>query len=100
MFDSITQKIVTYETVVIKKIDENSLLALEGSLRSGDQIISIEYNGKLYENIKTYTLNTLLLSSKSGDVVKINAKRKIDENTEMNISAEITLSDLFMYEIE
>ena len=99
IFDSETQSIIIKEIVKISKIDDNSLISKNNILQIGDEIISIEYNGKLYENIKTYTLKTLLLSSKSGDVIKINATRDDGQNGKINISDTIILSEIYMEEL-
>lgn len=99
IFNSTTQRIETFEKVFIKKIDANSLIAQDEKLKVGDEIISIEYNGILYTNIKTYTLNTLLLSSKSGDRITINATRVGENNETINVSSTIILSEIFTYEL-
>ena len=99
IFNSTLQRIESFERVFIKKIDANSLIAQAGELNVGDAIVSIEYNGKLYTNIKTYTLNTLLLSARAGDRITINVIRTGQNGEPTEISSTIILSEIFSYEL-
>jgi len=95
IYDSDTGRVVTKEVVCIDAIEQGSLFELDGKLQVRDKIISITYNGTLYENIKTYTLKTLLLSSRAGDVITISAERRNEDETVTPINSTITLTEIF-----
>ena len=84
IYDKETSSVITKQTVAISQIVVDSLFAIEGTLQSGDIIKTITYNGIVYDNIKTDTLKTLLLSSKAGDVLTISAERIVKNQEEQN----------------
>lgn len=92
IFDSETNTIKTQETVVIIKIEENSRFS--EVFEVGDVLTTIEYNGKVYNDIKIYTLKTLLISSKFGDNLKITVSRTDGNNQTTSITKSITLTAL------
>lgn len=97
VYDSGTSKIVIQETILISNISEGSLLS-NSDLQAGDELISLTYNGTTYEtiskyNLRSFTLQELLLSSKSGDVLEFTAQRLNTDGSIQTITAKIVLTE-------
>ena len=91
IYDSLAGRVQTKEKVTISKIDAGS--RFDGIFKSNDVITMIEYNGVVYDDVKSHTLKTLLISSKTGDTIKITVSRK-DGDEETKLAKTITLTEL------
>ena len=107
-FDSQTSTIKIKEEILISSIDNGSLIENTNQLLDNDEIISLKYNGTLYDNFENYnlrvfTLSELLISANNGDEIEITVKRRqFDEqnpNVEIEpiiVTATIALSSNYM----
>ena len=85
IYDPEASRIIIQEEIKIAGINKDSLLSDSGIL-IGDTIVYLTYNGVVYDttekfNLRSFTLEELLLSSNSGDILKFKILRQ--EETEL-----------------
>lgn len=65
VYDAESGKITVTAQVVIDSVEENSIA--NGIFKKGDRILSVEYNGKVYDVNRMHVIIDLTLSASSGD---------------------------------
>lgn len=72
--DKNTSKVTIYNTVSVNSVVSGSVAAAAG-IQTGDTIVSIRYNSKLYAVNREYDITNLSLIFNEGDTVLVNIER-------------------------
>ena len=86
VYDSVNKKTIITAQVYVEQISSDS--KLNGVLEVGDRIVSVEYNGEVYEITRNFILVDLTLGCFSGDTMVYNVVRNGE-----NLAITITVSE-------